>query len=72
MNWKPERGERYWYINLSEWGKWGTIGSTYHTSLKTLWMYREYLAWGNIFRTKSLALKALKDIKKVLKKARKG
>jgi hypothetical protein len=64
MKWKPKEGERVWTIDF-------TLDVVYSFDYIAMYNCKEYRV-GNVFRTKALALSALKKVRKVLKEARKG
>ena len=66
MSWKPKKAEKIYIVTEC-----GDISmDVYGYPIKEY--YDKAIKFGTVFRTKSLALKALKDIKKVLKEAKKG
>lgn len=61
--WKPKMGEKYWYIGCYVQPKQTWVSGTRenHKEMR-----------GNIFRTKALALKAARKIRKVLREVEHG
>ena len=62
-NWKPKINEWVWKLDLGYPGK---------SMFEGAGMLKKWRPMCSIFRTKALAQSALRDVKKVLKKARKA
>ena len=59
MNWKPQSGETYWYIN----GMGRVVGDTYDNGY---YQDQDRYEFGNCFKTMELAKEAAKKIKRIL------
>lgn len=63
QKWKPEIGENYWYIIISEWEIFFSK-STWSNDKFDRYLYKI----GDVFRTKKEAQMKFKEIKEILRK----